>query len=127
MVADDRPVDLRLAEDRFVDLRLAEERPVDLRLAEDRPVDLRLPPARRLRVAAALRAEAEREALLRAADARPPFLPPFRDAVRVVFLPRPDPLFFPPLVSLLTVAHARRAASPRETPRSSYPSSMCRA
>ena len=45
----------------------------------------------------------------------------------MVFLPRPDPLFLPPPVSLFTVAHARRAASFRDSPRSSYPSSMCRA
>ena len=92
------------------------------------PVDFRAePPARRFRVAAAFRADAERAALLRVAEALPPFLPPLRELVRVVFLPRPDPLFFPPPVSLLTVAHARRSASLRETPRSSYPSSMCRA
>lgn len=38
---------------------------------------------------------------------------------------RPEPLFFPPPVSLFTVAQARRAASLLDTPRFSYPSSMC--
>jgi hypothetical protein len=82
---------------------------------------------RRVRVAAAFRAEADLAALLRAAAARPPFFPPFLDGARFTFFPRPDPLFFPPPVSLLTVAHARRAASFRDTPRLSYPSSMCSA
>ena len=81
----------------------------------------------RFRVAAAFRAEAERDDLVREAAARPPFLPPFRDELRLVFLPRPEPLFLPPPVSLFTVAQARRSASPVETPRSSYPSSICRA
>jgi hypothetical protein len=80
--------------------------------------------ARRFRVAAAFRADAERADLGRRADAAPPFFPPFLDAERVLFLPRPDPLFFPPLSSLFTVAQARRSASLRDTPRSSYPSSM---
>src|SRR5689334_1328950 len=40
--------------------------------------------------------------------------------------PRPDPPdLLPPPVCLFTVAHARRSASPRPTPRFSYPSSMC--
>lgn len=73
----------------------------------------------RRRVAAAFRAEADFAALLREAEARPPFFPPFREEERVVGFPRPDPLFFPPPVSLFTVAHARRAASFRERPRSS--------
>src|SRR5580704_10151482 len=38
--------------------------------------------------------------------------------------PRPEPLFLPPPVSLLTVAQARRSASFSETPRDSYPSAM---
>jgi hypothetical protein len=93
---------------------------------EDRPDDL-LPVPRRFRVAAALRADAERAALDRRAEAAPPFRPPFLEEVRVLFLPRPDPLFLPPLSSLFTVAQARRSASLRDTPRSSYPSSMCSA
>ncbi len=43
--------------------------------------------------------------------------PPRREADRFSFLPRPEPLCLPPPLSLLTVAHARRAASLRETPR----------
>jgi hypothetical protein len=86
-----------------------------------------LPPELRRRVEAALRAEAEREDLEREAEARPPFLPPFLEELRLVFFPRPDPLFFPPPVSLFTVAQARRSASFRETPRFSYPSSICSA
>jgi hypothetical protein len=85
-----------------------------LRLALDR---LRLvllrPPALRLRVEAAFRAADDRDDFER----EPPFLPPLRDELRLVFLPRPDPLFFPPPVSLFTVAQARRSASRRETPR----------
>ena len=69
--------------------------------------------ALRRRVAAPLRAAAEREALDRERDAAPPFLPPFREALLVLFFPRPDPLFFPPPSSLFTVAQARRAASRR--------------
>jgi hypothetical protein len=84
---------------------------------EDR---FRLPPAAfRFRVAAAFRADAERADLGRAAEARPPALPPFRDELLLVFLPRPEPLFFPPPDSLFTVAQARRSASSFETPRSS--------
>ena len=73
--------------------------------------------ALRLRVDTALRAALEREDFDRVAEARPPFLPPLRDELRLVFLPRPEPLFFPPPVSLFTVAQARRSASRRETPR----------
>jgi hypothetical protein len=40
----------------------------------------------------------------------------FRAELFEVFLPRPEPLFFPPPVSLFTVAQARRSASLRETP-----------
>ena len=47
----------------------------------------------------------------------PPFCPPLRDEVWLTAWPRPEPDFFPPPVSLLTVAHARRSASPLETPR----------
>ena len=117
-------------------LRLRER----LRLPPDRlrlePTRLRLrllPVARRppvdflRRVAAALRALRERLAFDRDAAARPPFLPPFLEELRFVFFPRPDPLFFPPPVSLFTVAQARRSASRRETPRFSYPSSICSA
>ena len=88
-------------------------------LARLRLVLLRAPPARRRRVAAAFFAAADLDDLDRDAEARPPTFPPFREELRLVFLPRPDPLFFPPPVSLFTVAHARFAASPRETPRSS--------
>jgi hypothetical protein len=49
--------------------------------------------------------------------ALPPFRPPFFDAERFSFFPRPEPLFFPPPLSLLTVAHARRAASLPDAPR----------
>ena len=51
------------------------------------------------------------------ADAAPPFLPPLRLGSWFSFLPRPDPDFLPPCVSALTVAHARRSASPSLTPR----------
>jgi hypothetical protein len=73
--------------------------------------------ARRFRVAAAFRAEADLAVLGRLAAARPPFLPPFRDGARFSFFPRPEPLFLPPPDSSFTVAQARRAASPRDTPR----------
>ena len=53
----------------------------------------------------------------READALPAFFPPLRDEVLFTFLPRPDPLFFPPPVSLFTVAQARFSASLLETPR----------
>ena len=85
------------------------------------------PAARRLRVAAALRADADRADFERDAEARPPIRPPFRDELLLAFFPRPEPLFFPPPVSLFTVAQARRSASSRPTPRFSYPSSMCSA
>jgi hypothetical protein len=107
---------LRLAPELFR-LRLALLRPVLLRLRVA-PELFRLPLADfRRRVAAPLRAAAEREDLEREAEALPPFFPPRRDEVLVVFLPRPDPLFFPPPVSLFTVAQARRSASRSETPR----------
>jgi len=77
------------------------------------------PAARRFRVAAAFRAEADRAAFGRDADARPPRRPPFREELFEVFFPRPEPLFFPPPVSLFTVAQARRSASRRGTPLSS--------
>jgi hypothetical protein len=97
-------------------LRLVPER-LELRLLLERLALFRLPVARRRRVEAAFRADAEREDLEREAEARPPFFPPFREELRFDFLPRPDPLFLPPPVSLFTVAQARRSASPRETPR----------
>jgi hypothetical protein len=112
-----RAVDFRPVDFRVVDFRVVDFRVVDFRVVDFRVVDFRAPlPAFRFRVAAAFLADAERADLLRVAEARPPFLPPFRDAERVVFLPRPEPLFFPPPVSLFTVAHARRSASFRDTP-----------
>src|SRR5690349_17413035 len=79
---------------------------------------------RRARVRAAFFAAAERLDLDRLADA---LRPPFREAERFSFLPRPEPLFLPPPLSLFTVAQARRAASFEPVPRFSYPSSMCSA
>ena len=73
--------------------------------------------ALRFRVAAPFFAEAERWAAVRLADAFPPFLPPLRLGAWFSFLPRPEPDFLPPCVSALTVAQARRAASPSPTPR----------
>jgi hypothetical protein len=81
----------------------------------------------RARVAAAFFADAERAAAGRAAEAAPPFLPPFLAGALLTGLPRPEPLCLPPPVLLLTVAQARRSASPSGTPRFSYPSSMCSA
>jgi hypothetical protein len=125
-------------------LRAAAERRAAAVPRLDRP---RADPAleRRLRARAlarpALRAAAERRAaavprlrvpvvpprLVRRARARPPFLPPLLEADRLGFRPRPLPERLPPPSSLLTVAHARRAASPELTPRPSYESSMCSA
>jgi len=88
------------------------------RLALERfRVELR--PALRLRVAAALRAEAERADLLRLAEARPPFRPPFFAGPLLVFRPRPEPDFRPPPDIAFSVAQARRSASARGTPRRS--------
>jgi len=70
-------------------------------------------------VAAALRAERERAAAERLAEARPPSRPPLRDEAWLSLRPRPEPLFLPPWLSRLTVAQARRSASRRETPRRS--------
>src|SRR6185437_12143053 len=71
--------------------------------------------ALRLRVAAAFLAERDRSVAGRAAEALPPRGPPMRpprfDETFVVLRPRPDPLFSPPPLSRLTVAHARRSAS----------------
>lgn len=75
------------------------------------------PPAFRLRVAAALRADAERAALLRLAAARPPFRPPFFVGALLVFRPRPEPDLRPPPDIAFSVAQARRSASSRGTPR----------
>ena len=69
--------------------------------------------ALRRRVAAPFRAAAERDAFDRE---EAPLRPPLRDALLVLFFPRPDPLFLPPPSSLFTVAQARRSASRRETP-----------
>jgi hypothetical protein len=78
-----------------------------------------------LRVRAAFRPAAERD--VDRCDDEPPLCPPLRDGEASVECPRPDPLFFPPPVSLFTVAHARRSASFFPTPRLSYESSMCSA
>ena len=122
---------LRLAPERFRELL---ERPrLLLLLLRLRPLLERLrvlrllPEDLRLRVDAAFLAAEERDDLEREAEARPPFLPPFLDELRFVFLPRPEPLFLPPPVSLFTVAQARRSASFRDVPRFSYPSSICSA
>src|SRR4030095_4733096 len=58
---------------------------------------------------------------------RPPFRPPFLLGLWSSFFPRPEPLFFPPPLDLLTVAHARAFAVFFETPFFSYPFSMCSA
>ena len=71
------------------------------------------------RVAAAFLAAAERAAEGRLAAAAPPLRPPFLAGLRSVFLPTPEPLFLPPWSILLTVAQARRSASPSGTPRRS--------
>ena len=73
----------------------------------------------RLRVDAAFLAERERSAAGRLAAARPPRRPPLREEAWLTGWPRPEPLFLPPPVSLLTVAQARRSASLGGTPRSS--------
>jgi hypothetical protein len=62
----------------------------------------------RLRVAAAFFAGRDRAAAGRLADALPPrgppILPPRLEETLLVGTPRPEPLFLPPPVSLLTVA-----------------------
>src|SRR4051812_21972816 len=91
-------------------------------------VALRAPqPWRRRLVSQPFFAAAERSAALRLAEAAPPLRPPLRDGAWFSGLPRPEPDFLPPPVSLLTVAQARRSASFSDTPRSSYPSSICSA
>ena len=72
---------------------------------------------RRFRVAAAFLAEADLFAAGRAAEAAPPFLPPFRVGSLFSGFPRPDPLFLPPPEILFTVAQARCSASSFGTPR----------
>ena len=69
------------------------------------------------RVLAAFLADADFAAADRLAAALPPFLPPFLAGALLTGLPRPDPLFLPPPVMALTVAHARPSASSSETPR----------
>jgi hypothetical protein len=86
---------------------------------EERDGDERFFTALRRRVAAAFRADAERADFGRDAEALPPRRPPFRAGALEVRFPRPEPLFFPPPDILFSVAHARRAASFRDTPRSS--------
>ena len=61
------------------------------------------------------------------AAARPPSLPPFFAGLLFTFLPRPEPLFFPPPVIAFTVAQALASAVFFDAPRFSYPSSMCSA
>jgi hypothetical protein len=77
------------------------------------------PLAFRFRVAAALRADAERAALLRFAEARPPARPPFLAGFLLVFRPRPEPDLRPPPDIAFSVAQARRSASSLGTPRCS--------
>ena len=64
-------------------------------------------------------ADRDRSAAGRLADAAPPRCPPFLEAEWSSGVPRPEPLFLPPWVSLFTVAQARRSASFSGTPRSS--------
>ena len=71
--------------------------------------------------------ELDDEARRELAELRPPMRPPSRAEAVFIALPRPEPLFLPPPVSLLTVAQARRSASSLDVPRFSYPSSMCSA
>jgi hypothetical protein len=67
---------------------------------------------RRLRVAAAFFADAERAAAGPEAAAFPPSRPPVRRGMPVVCFPLPEPPgFLPPPSSLFTVAQARRLAS----------------
>ncbi len=106
---------------------LARDRPLDRLLLLEREL---LERARPLRPRDDDRDADDRADLARDAEDRPPFVAdflaePLRD-LAAAFL-RPDPLFRPPPETLFSVAQALRAASPRETPRCSYPSSMCRA
>src|SRR5438067_616954 len=71
---------------------------------------------------------ARRLSLTRRRHRAPPVRPPLRIGSRFSAFPYPPPpRFSPPPWTLLTVAHARRSASPSGTPCSSYPSSMCSA
>ena len=106
------PVLFRLDPDLLRALRLLRLPPVLFRPFPPLPFSASALALRR-RVAAPLRAAAEREAFDREAA---PLRPPLRDALLVLFFPRPDPLFLPPPSSLFTVAQARRSASRRETP-----------
>ena len=94
------PVDLRVE----LDLRPPDE--LDLRP----PLELDLRPPDELARLVAL------PVFLRAAEA-PPLRSPVRAGCLFVFLPRPEPLFFPPPLVLLTVAQALRSASFFGTPR----------
>lgn len=108
----------RLALDRFAEVRFADFLAV-ARLAPDFLVPDFVPDfvPERLRVAAAFLADFDREAFERFADEAPPFFAPLRLEALLVVFPRPDPLRFPPPVSLFTVAQARRSASLSGTPR----------
>ena len=107
-------------------LRLDRLRPELLLRLEPELLRLLLPPDLRRRLEVDFLAEEEREDL-RELEALPPLRPPFLDELRLDFFPLPEPLFLPPPVSLFTVAQARRSASFRDTPRFSYPSSICSA
>ena len=99
---------------------LAVQRDLDLdrEVEREREVDRELFfGALRRRVAAAFRAEADRAAAEREAEALPPLRPPLRAGALDVALPLPEPLFFPPPDILFSVAQARRSASFRDTPR----------
>src|SRR5690606_23434320 len=72
-----------------------------------------------LRVAAAFWTLSDRSSFDRAAEAAPPFWPPFLAGPLSVSLPRPDPLFLPPPLMSFTVAQPRFLASFLPTPRSS--------
>jgi hypothetical protein len=127
-----RRVDLAPVVERFLAADVVRFRVVDvfrfavvevLRFRDVAVLRLRVVDALRLRVVAVLRLAAVfREAPVRVDDLRPdvaspPLRPPLRAEAVLVFLPRPDPLFLPPPVSLFTVAQARRPASFFPTPR----------
>jgi hypothetical protein len=79
------------------------------------------------RVLAALRADSDFDRAERAAEAAPPFLPPFRAGALLTGFPRPEPESFPLPPILFTVAQALFSASGSDPPCSSYPCSMCSA
>jgi len=108
-----RPVLFRAV---LLDADFRPEAPFRPPLADDR-FRVADPPVFRLRVAAALRAEADRADLGRDAEARPPARPPLRAGARLVRFPRPEPLLRPPPDILFSVAQARRSASFSGTPR----------